>query len=55
MFFLKLTICCKSKELERDKEETKREFRGNSDDLQYVISTKAQTEKGRKPEKVYFS
>ena len=28
-----LITCCKSKELERDKEETKREFRGNSDDL----------------------
>ena len=50
-----LITCCKSKELERDKEETKREFRGNSDDLQHVISTKAQTEKGRKPEKVYLS
>ena len=30
-------ICCKSKELERDKEETKREFRGNSDDLYFML------------------
>ena len=28
---------CKSKELERDKEETKREFRGNSDDLYFML------------------
>ena len=29
--------CCKSKELERDKEETKREFRGNSDDFYFML------------------
>ena len=29
--------CCKSKELERDKEETKREFRGNSDDVYFML------------------
>ena len=28
---------CKSKELERKKEETKREFRGNSDDLYFML------------------
>ena len=32
-----LITCCKSKELERDKEETKREFRGNSDDDIYFM------------------
>ena len=30
-------FCCKSKELERDKEETKREFRGNSDDFYFML------------------
>ena len=29
--------CCKSNELERDKEETKREFRGNSDDFYFML------------------
>ena len=29
--------CCKSKELERNKEETKREFRGNSNDLYFML------------------
>ena len=29
--------CCKSKELERNKEETKREFIGNSDDLHFML------------------
>ena len=33
-----LITCCKSKELERDKEETKREFRGNSDDLYFTLN-----------------
>ena len=28
---------CKSKELERDKKETKREFRGNSDDFIFHV------------------
>ena len=35
-----LITCCKSKELERDKrdkEETKREFRGNSDDFYFML------------------
>ena len=32
-----LITCCKSKELERDKEETKREFRGNSDDHYFML------------------
>ena len=32
-----LITCCKSKELERDKEETKREFRGNSDDIYFML------------------
>ena len=32
-----INICCKSKELERNKEETKREFRGNSDDLYFML------------------
>ena len=32
-----IKICCKSKELERNKEETKREFRGNSDDLYFML------------------
>ena len=32
-----LITCCKSKELERNKEETKREFRGNSDDLYFML------------------
>ena len=30
-------FCCKSNELERDKEETKREFRGNSDDYYFML------------------
>ena len=34
---LKIQNCCKSKELERDKEETKREFRGNSDYLYFML------------------
>ena len=29
--------CCKSKELERNKEETNREFRGNSDDFYFML------------------
>ena len=29
--------CCKSKELEGDKEETKRELRGNSDDFYFML------------------
>ena len=33
----KYYYCCKSKELERDKEETKREFRGNSDDFYFIL------------------
>ena len=33
-----LITFCKSKELERDKEETKREFRGNSDEEILMIS-----------------
>ena len=32
-----LITCCKSKELERNKEETKREFRGNSDDFYFML------------------
>ena len=32
-----LITCCKSKELERDKEETKREFKGNSDDFYFML------------------
>ena len=32
-----LITCCKSKELERDKEETKREFRGKSDDFYFMM------------------
>ena len=32
-----LITCCKSKKLERDKKETKREFRGNSDDLYFML------------------
>ena len=32
-----LITCCKSKELERGKEETKREFRGNSDDFYFML------------------
>ena len=32
-----LITCCKSKELERDKEETKREFRGNSDYFYFML------------------
>ena len=35
--FEKNYFCCKSKELERDKEETKREFRGNSDDFYFML------------------
>ena len=34
---LKIHFCCKSKELERNKEETKREFRENSDDLHFML------------------
>ena len=34
---LQCIYCCKSKELERDKEETKREFRGNSDDFYFML------------------
>ena len=37
IFNLKINYCCKSKELERNKEETKREFRGNSDDLYFML------------------
>ena len=29
--------CCKTKESERNKEETKREFRGNSDDVYFML------------------
>ena len=32
-----LITCCKSNELERDKEETKREFRGNYDDFYFML------------------
>ena len=32
-----LITCCKSNELERDKEETMREFRGNSDDHDFML------------------
>ena len=32
-----LITCCKSKELERNKEETKREFRGNYDDFYFML------------------
>ena len=32
-----LITCCKSKELERNKEKTKREFRRNSDDLYFML------------------
>ena len=32
-----LITCCKSKELERDKEETKREFGRNSDDFYFML------------------
>ena len=32
-----LITCCKSNELERDKEETKREFRRNSDDIYFML------------------
>ena len=37
-FFQRIVLitCCKSKELERNKEETKREFR-NSDDLYFML------------------
>ena len=34
---LKIFYCCKSKELERDKEETNKEFRGNSDDFYFML------------------
>ena len=34
---LVMSCCCKSKELERNKEETKREFKGNSDDLYFML------------------
>ena len=33
-----MITCCKSKELERNKEETKREFKGNYDDLVISVS-----------------
>ena len=36
-FSLCLFLSCKSKELERNKEETKREFRGNSDDIYFML------------------
>ena len=32
-----LITCCKSNELERDKEEIKREFRRNSDDFYFML------------------
>ena len=32
-----LYFCCKSKDLERNKEETKREFRGNSNDIYFML------------------
>ena len=32
-----LITCCKSNELERDKKETKREFRGNYDDIYFML------------------
>ena len=32
-----LVTCCKSKELEINKEETKREFRGNSNDIHFML------------------